>query len=99
MTNPAGKQQAQSQADGSYTFSGLQPGDYTLSVAYPGFSSFSKAVTVSAGGSVTLPIQLSVVVEKQEITVKGDPGPSVSIEPDNNVGRPGHQGRRPDGAS
>ena len=85
-TNTAGKQQAQSQADGSYTFPGLQPGDYTLSVAYPGFGAFSKVVTVAAGGTVTLPIQLSVVVEKQEITVKGEPGPSVSVEPDNNVG-------------
>jgi hypothetical protein len=85
-TNTAGKQQAQSQADGSYTFVGLKPGDYTLAVSYPGFGAFSKVVTVSAGGTVTLPIQLSVVVEKQEITVKGDPGPSVSVEPDNNVG-------------
>ena len=40
---------------------------------------------MSAGGAVTLPIQLSVVAEKQEITVKGEPGPSVSVEPDNNV--------------
>src|SRR5580698_6989015 len=86
VTNPAGSKQAQSQADGSYTFLGLQPGDYTLSVTYPGFGPFSKPVTVAAGGTVTLPIQLSVVAEKQEITVKGEPGPSVSVEPDNNVG-------------
>jgi len=86
LQNTAGKQQAQSQADGSYTFAGLKPGDYTLAVSYPGFNTFSKVLTVSAGGTVTLPIQLSVLVEKQEITVKGEPGPSVSIEPDNNVG-------------
>jgi len=86
VTNAAGKHQAQSQADGSYTFVGLQPGDYTLAVTYPGFGPFSKVVTVSAGGTVALPIQLAVVAEKQEITVKGEPGPSVSVEPDNNVG-------------
>jgi hypothetical protein len=86
VTNAAGKQQAQSQADGSYTFMGLQPGDYTLAVTYPGFGPFSKVVTVGAGGTVTLPIQLAVVAEKQEITVKGEPGPSVSVEPDANVG-------------
>ena len=86
ITNPAGQKQAQSQADGSYTFTGLQPGDYTLGVTYPGFGPFSKVVTVSVGGTVTLPIQLAVVAEKQEITVKGEPGPSVSVEPDNNVG-------------
>jgi hypothetical protein len=86
VTTPAGKAQTQSQADGSYTFVGLKPGDYTLSVTYPGFSPFSKVVTVSAGGTVQLPIQLAIVTEKQEITVKGEPGPSVSVEPDNNVG-------------
>ncbi|HEX3747729.1 MAG TPA: carboxypeptidase regulatory-like domain-containing protein [Bryobacteraceae bacterium] len=86
VQNTAGKQQAQSQADGSYTFPGLQPGDYTLAVAYPGFGPYSKVVTVAAGSTVTLPIQLAVVVEKQEITVKGEPGPTVSVEPDNNVG-------------
>jgi hypothetical protein len=85
-TNPAGKKQAQSQADGSYTFVGMQPGDYTISVTYPGFSVYSKPVTVAAGGTVTLPIQLSVLAEKQEITVQGEAGPTVSVEPDSNVG-------------
>src|SRR5580692_8101689 len=85
-TNTAGKQQAQSQADGSYTFVGMQPGDYTLGVTYPGFNVFSKVVTVTAGGTATLPIQLSVLAEKQEITVQGEAGPTVSVEPDNNVG-------------
>ena len=42
-------------------------------------------MTVSAGGTVQLPIQLSVTTEKQEITVKGEPGPTVSVEPDNNA--------------
>ena len=86
VANTAGKRQAQSQADGSYTFVGLPPGDYTLAVTYPGFGPFSKVVTVSAGGTVNLPIQLAVLAEKQEITVNGEPGPSVSVEPDNNVG-------------
>ena len=85
LSNPAGKLQAQSQADGSYTFPAVAPGDYTLNVAYPGFGPYSKALTVSAGGTVQLPIQLSIIAEKQEITVKGEPGPSVSVEPDNNA--------------
>jgi hypothetical protein len=85
MTNTAGKHDAQSQPDGTYTFSGIQPGDYTVSVTYPGFSTFTKAVTVNAGATVQLPIQLSVTTEKQEITVKGEPGPTISVEPDNNA--------------
>jgi hypothetical protein len=85
ISNPAGKHEAQSQADGTYTFPGLPPGDYTVTLSYPGFAPFSKLVTVNAGGAVQLPIQLSVVAEKQEITVQGEPGPSVSVEPDNNA--------------
>ena len=85
LSSPAGKAAAQSQADGTYTFAGVRPGDYTVSVTYPGFAPYSKLVTVNAGGAVQLPIQLSVTAEKQEITVKGEPGPSVSVEPDNNA--------------
>jgi len=85
ISNTAGKHAAQSQSDGAYTFSGVQPGDYTVSVTYPGFAPFNKAVTVNAGATVQLPVQLSVITEKQEITVKGDPGPSISVEPDNNA--------------
>jgi len=85
ITNQAGKHEAQSQADGAYTQVGLPPGDYTVSLSFPGFAPFSKLVTVSAGGVVQVPIQLSVVAEKQEITVKGEPGPTVSVEPDNNA--------------
>jgi hypothetical protein len=85
ISNAAVKQSAQSQADGSYSFPAVPAGDYTLNVSYPGFGVYNKAVTVSAGGTVQLPIQLNVVAERQEITVKGEPGPSVSVEPDNNA--------------
>jgi Carboxypeptidase regulatory-like domain len=76
---------AQTQADGSYTFPGLAPGQYTVSVNFPGFSSFSKAVAVSAGGTVQVPIQLSLATEKQEVSVQAEAGPSISVEPDNNA--------------
>ena len=35
----------QTQADGSYTFSGLVPGQYTMGVVFPGFGTISKPVT------------------------------------------------------
>jgi len=85
ISNPAGKIAAQTQADGSYTLPAVQPGDYTVNVTYPGFTPYAKAVTVNGGATVQLPIQLTVTAEKQEITVKGEPGPSVSVEPDNNA--------------
>src|ERR1035441_6150679 len=85
LTAGGTRKTVQAQADGVYTFIGLAPGDYTVGVTFPGFSPFSKLVTVSAGGTVQLPIQLSISTEKEEITVKGEPGASVSVEPDNNA--------------
>jgi len=76
---------AQTQADGTYKFAGLAPGQYTVSVAFPGFAAVSRTVTVTAGGTVQMPIQLAVSTEKQQITVQGEAGPTVSVEPDNNA--------------
>jgi hypothetical protein len=76
---------AQTQADGSYTVTGLAPGQYTVRVAFPGFGLFEKPVAIEAGNTVQLPIQLAVVAEKQEVTVQEQAGPMVSVEPDNNA--------------
>jgi len=71
--------------DGGFAFSGLAPGQYTVSVTFPGFAPFSKSVSVTGGGTVQLPISLTLGSEKQEITVQGEAGPTVSVEPDNNA--------------
>ena len=76
---------AQTQADGTYTFPGLAPGQYTVSVAFSGFAPVSRTVTVTAGGAAQVPIQLAISSEKQQITVQGEAGPTVSVEPDNNA--------------
>jgi hypothetical protein len=76
---------AQTQADGTYTFSGLVPGQYTMGVVYPGFATISKPVTVVAGQTATVTAQLSVQAEKQTIEVKGESTVTVSVEPDNNA--------------
>ncbi len=75
----------QSQADGSYTFPALAPGQYTLRVAFPGFSVVQKQVTVNAGSTVQVPVQLVLTAQKQEVTVQAEGAPSVSVEPDNNA--------------
>ena len=49
LSGNGAKRAAQSQADGSYTFSGLSAGEYTVSVAVPGFTPFNKVVSVAAG--------------------------------------------------
>ena len=74
----------QTQADGSYVISGLAPGQYALHVTYPGFAVFDKTVEVHAGAQ-EFPIQLTVTAEKQQVEVKADAGPQVSVEPDNNA--------------
>jgi hypothetical protein len=76
---------AQTQADGSYVFVGVQPGQYSVNVNFPGFTPVAKPVTVTAGGTVQVPLALSISTEKQEVEVKEEMGPSLSVEPDNNA--------------
>src|SRR6516162_4833250 len=59
----------QTQADGSFVATGLPPGNYHVKVAFPGFAPFDKQVAVTAGASVSVPIQMQIRAEKQEVTV------------------------------
>ena len=45
---------------GGFFFSGLQPGDYVISVSYIGFQKLTKIVTVNPGTSTTVSLQLQV---------------------------------------
>jgi Carboxypeptidase regulatory-like domain len=76
---------AQTQADGTYSFPGLTPGQYTVSVSFTGFAPFSRTVSLAGAGAVQVAIQLAVTAEKQQITVQAEAGPTVSVEPDNNA--------------
>jgi Carboxypeptidase regulatory-like domain len=75
---------AQSQADGSYSFTGIAPGQYAATVTLPGFQTFNGKVTVAPGATATLPIQLSVQLETQQVTVAAENTTTVSVEPENN---------------
>jgi hypothetical protein len=85
LSGAAGSRSTVALGDGSYTFTGLAPGTYTLKVAFPGFVPVEKTIAVEDGASLQLPVQLTVGAERQSVTVKGDPGPSVSVEPDQNA--------------
>jgi len=76
---------AQTQADGTYTFTGVAPGQYHVRVSFPGFAPVDKPVAVTAGGNLNVPIQMNVSAEKQEITVNESNTTAVSVEPDNNA--------------
>ncbi|MCL5742952.1 MAG: TonB-dependent receptor [Acidobacteria bacterium] len=74
-------------ADGTYSITALPPGKYTVRINLSGFSPYEKTgVEVAPGAAVQLAISLKVGLEKQEVTVTGEPGPQVSTEPDNNAG-------------
>ena len=76
---------AQTQADGTYTFTGVVPGQYVMGVTFPGFVTIAKPVTVVAGQTVTASAQLSIQAEKQSVQVNGESTVTVSVEPDNNA--------------
>lgn len=81
----SGTKTTQSQADGTYSFTGLAPGQYTVNLTFPGFTPFSNTVTVGSGSTVQLPIRLSLTTETQQVTVNADAGPTVNVEPDSNA--------------
>src|SRR5580704_1143568 len=72
---------AVTQTDGSYTFIGLAPGEYTVKVAFPGFDAFEKALTAVPGQSAPFAIQLTPSGGTQQVTVSGGGGPELSTDP------------------
>jgi hypothetical protein len=85
LTGNGATKTAQTQADGTYTFNGVAPGQYHVKVTFPGFTPVDQPVTVTANGNLNVPIQLTVSAEKQEITVNEASGTTVSVQPDNNA--------------
>ncbi|MFC5861772.1 TonB-dependent receptor [Acidicapsa dinghuensis] len=54
---------------GRFFFSGLQSGDYEISVSYIGFQKLTKTVTVNAGISTLVSLQLQVASNNQSVLV------------------------------
>lgn len=55
--------------DGSYTFTGVPPGRYTLLVHQEGFADQTRQFTVAAGSAVTLDVQLILTGVRENVTV------------------------------
>src|ERR1051326_1769149 len=85
VSGPAGEKSAVAQGDGSYSLPDLAAGQYILRVRFPGFVPFEKTILVEGGKTAQVPIQLVVGAEKQTVAVRIDPGPAVSVEPDQNA--------------
>ncbi|MBZ5609156.1 MAG: carboxypeptidase-like regulatory domain-containing protein [Acidobacteriia bacterium] len=70
--------------DGHYLLNGLAPGKYSVKVSFPGMQ--AQPETVEVGDSVaTLDFTLRLTLERQEVTVQADVGPSVSTDPSQNA--------------
>jgi hypothetical protein len=70
ITGAVGTRTTTSGADGNFRFLNLDRGDYTLTLAYPGFATATRAIRVTTGENVELSfvLKLSAVEETLEIT-------------------------------
>jgi hypothetical protein len=73
--------------DGTYTYTGLPAGRYSVAAAAPGLAQFKPGTVDIGAGSMTLNIQLQVAAETQQVTVQETATPTVSTDPANNAGQ------------
>lgn len=72
-TNTGSRYEAKANEEGLFTFPELPPGTYTLSVASPGFESYTQnGITVSVGSTATVNPQLRVGSATESVTVTSD---------------------------
>ena len=70
--------------DGSYSFSALLPGQYTVQASAPRLEEQPVAITLKKGLQ-TLRLELKVAVTQQQMTVQDNPGPTLSTDSANNA--------------
>jgi hypothetical protein len=72
LTDDAAKTKKTKLADagGAYEFTGVAPGGYTVEVQAPGFTAFSKTITVTAS-PLTFDIGLELGHESTQVAVEG----------------------------
>lgn len=61
-----------SDSEGRFNIPGIPPGNYTLTVSYIGFSSFSTPVTVIAGQMTRVNAVLKIASVNEELVVRGE---------------------------
>src|SRR5207248_1368208 len=71
--------------DGTYSFTGLTPGEYGLQASAPELSMPAPVKIVVRGGNQVLNLQLKVAATAQQVTVRESGGPAVSADPSNNA--------------
>ena len=66
---------------GTFLFSGLRPGSWTVAAAAPGLAQAAPLTVSIATGNNMLNLVMHVAVERQELTVTDTTAPEVSIDP------------------
>jgi TonB-dependent receptor len=59
-------------AQGEFNLIGLAPGNYTLTISYVGFATFTQQVTVAAGQTSRVDAKMDVAAKSEVITVVAD---------------------------
>ena len=87
LTSASGKAQSTvSKSDGTYTFRGVSPGTYVVTVTAPGFAIFVKqSIVVTAGASVTTDVKMTIQEQLQQVNVTTDTV-QLSVDPESNAG-------------
>jgi hypothetical protein len=85
LNGPSGVKATKAASDGSYTFAGLAPGNYTVQASAPDLA-LPQGVKISLkAGTQTLNLQLLVAATLQQVKVEESGGPAVSTDSANNA--------------
>lgn len=80
----SGKKGTVTDADGHFSFSGLKPGTYLLSVSFVGYKTFRDTLEISAGQDVRIKMQPSVMT-LHEVLVQDNYAQTINREDSRNV--------------
>ena len=87
LSGPSGLiRTAQSGDDGSFSFAGLQTGDYTLAAAAPSLATAQPVKASLRAGVLTVNLAMKVITARQEVTVSDSDAPALSTDAANNAG-------------
>ncbi len=86
LSGPSGPvRTTRSNGDGSYSFSGVPPGDYTVEASAPDMALPEPAKISLRQGVQTLDLELRVAATAQNVTVQDRMGPAISTDPSSNA--------------
>jgi len=86
LNGPSGAVKTTTSAnDGSYSFTALTPGSYTVKAAAPDLALAQPTKVKLGAGGQTLNLQLKIASTLQQVTVEDNAGPSVSPDAANNA--------------